>query len=383
MRAGKAALESGDALAARRHFDSILAAGLGDAPACIMLAIACQKLGDMEAVQKAIDTALSHDPRNIHALLMKAERLAATGNTRVAAQFYGAAVALASQVKDLPPMLVDFVRHAAQARDRIGAHFEAHLRDGLGAAAGEMLAASPRFERSVGMLAGNRQVYGQQPRDYYFPELPQIQFYPRDQVAWLDAVEAAANEIRAELKAVLQRDRGLVPRIQDRRDVPHGDTHGLMDSLDWSAFYLCRDGVTVEENAAQCPRTMAALASAPLPRIKGREPSVFFSVLKPRLHVAAHHGRLNTTLTCHLPLEVPAGASLRVGDDQREWRYGKAWAFDDSIEHEWRNPGAGTLSVLSFDVWRPEISEQERRAVTALLEAMDSYGAGTRVEWTR
>jgi aspartyl/asparaginyl beta-hydroxylase (cupin superfamily) len=383
MRAGKAALESGDALAARRHFDSILAAGLGDAPACIMLAIACQKLGDMEAVQKAIDTALSHDPRNIHALLMKAERLAATGNTRVAAQFYGAAVALASQVKDLPPMLVDFVRHAAEARDRIGAHFEAHLRDGLGAGAGEMLAASPRFERSVGMVAGNRQVYGQQPRDYYFPELPQVQFYPRDQVAWLDAVEAAANEIRGELKAVLLRDRGLVPRIQDRRDVPHGDTHGLMDSLDWSAFYLCRDGVTVEENAAQCPRTMAALANAPLPRIKGREPSVFFSVLKPRLHVAAHHGRLNTMLTCHLPLEVPAGASLRVGDDQREWRYGKAWAFDDSIEHEWRNPGDGTLSVLSFDVWRPEISEQERRAVAALLEAMDSYGAGPRVEWTR
>jgi aspartyl/asparaginyl beta-hydroxylase (cupin superfamily) len=383
MRAGKAALESGDALAARRHFDSIIAAGLGDAPACIMLAIACQKLGDMEAVQKAIDTALAHDPRNIHALLMKAERLAATGNTRVAAQFYGAAVALASLVKDLPPMLVDFVRHAAEARDRIGAHFEAHLRDGLGAAAGEMLAASPRFERSIGMLAGNRQVYGQQPRDYYFPELPQVQFYPRDQVAWLDAVEAAANEIRVELKAVLLRDRGLVPRIQDRRDVPHGDTHGLMDSLDWSAFYLCRDGVTVEENAAQCPRTMAALANAPLPRIKGREPSVLFSILKPGLHVAAHHGRLNTMLTCHLPLEVPAGASLRVGDDQREWHSGKAWAFDDSIEHEWRNPGGGTLSVLSFDVWRPEISEQERRAVTALLEAMDSYGAGPRVEWTR
>jgi aspartyl/asparaginyl beta-hydroxylase (cupin superfamily) len=382
MRAGKAALESGDALAARRHFEAILAAGLGDAPACIMLAIACQKLGDMEAVQKAIDTALSHDSRNIHALLMKAERLAATGNTRVAAQFYGAAVALASQVKDLPPMLVEFVRHAAEARDRIGAHFEAHLRAGLGVAAGAPPSASPRFERSVAMLAGKGQVYPQQPRDYYFPELPQLQFFPRDMAAWLDPVEAAADEIRAELKAVLQVDRGLVPRIQDRRDVPHGDTHGLLDSRDWSAFYLCKDGVTVEENAARCPNTMAALANAPLPSIKGRQPSVLFSVLKPGVHVAANHGRLNTMLTCHLPLEVPAGSSLRVGDEQRSWQYRKAWAFDDSIEHEWRNPGDGTLVVLSFDVWRPEISEQERRAVTALLEAMDAYGSGPRVEWT-
>jgi aspartyl/asparaginyl beta-hydroxylase (cupin superfamily) len=382
MRAGKAALESGDALAARRHFDAILAAGLGDAPACIMLAIACQKLGDMEAAQKAIDTALSHDSRNIHALLMKAERLAATGSTRVAAQFYGAAVALASQVKDLPPMMVQFVRHAAEARDRIGAHFEAHLRAGLGAAAVASPSASARFERSVAMLAGKGQVYSQQPRDYYFPELAQFQFFPRDMAAWLDPVEAAADEIRAELKAVLQSDRGLVPRIQDRRDVPHGDTHGLLDSRDWSAFYLCKDGVTVEENAARCPNTMAALANAPLPSIKGREPSVLFSILKPGMHVAANHGRLNTMLTCHLPLEAPAGASLRVGDDQREWRYAKAWAFDDSIEHEWRNPGGEALAVLSFDVWRPEMSGQERRAVAALLEAMDAYGSGPRVEWT-
>jgi aspartate beta-hydroxylase len=91
---------------------------------------------------------------------------------------------------------------------------------------------------------------------------------------------------------------------------------------------------------------------------------------------------VNTMLTCHLPLKAPAGASLRVGDDQREWRYAKAWAFDDSIEHEWRNPGGDTLAVLSFDVWRPEMSEQERRAVAALLEAMDAYGSGPRVEWT-
>jgi len=382
MRAGKAALESGDALAARRHFESILAAGLGDAPACIMLAIACQKLGDMEAVQQAIDTALSHDSRNIHALLMKAERLAATGNTRVAAQFYGAAVALASQVKDLPPMLVEFVRHAARARDHIGEHFEAHLRARLGAADGAPLAASPRFDRSVAMLAGKGQVYAQQPRDYYFPELPQIQFYPRDAASWLDPVEAAAGEIRAELSAVLKTDRGFVPRVQDRRDLPHGDTHGLLDNRDWSAFYLCRDGATVEENAARCPATMAALANAPLPSIMGREPSVLFSVLRPGAHVAAHHGRLNAMLTCQLPLEAPAGSSLRVGDDQREWRHAKAWAFDDSVEHEWRNSGSGILAVLSFDVWRPEISEQERRAVTALLEAMDAYGPGPRVEWT-
>jgi aspartyl/asparaginyl beta-hydroxylase (cupin superfamily) len=41
--------------------------------------------------------------------------------------------------------------------------------------------------------------------------------------------------------------------------------------------------------------------------------------------------------------------------------------FDDTIEHEARNDSDEDRVVLIFDVWRPELSEQERFELTALF----------------
>jgi aspartyl/asparaginyl beta-hydroxylase (cupin superfamily) len=381
MRAGTTALEAGDALTARRHFEAILAAGAGDAQTCILLALACQRLDDVPALHQAIDRALAFEPRNLHALLMKGDRLLATGNARAAAQFYGAAVTLASQARNLPPALVDYLRRAAETRDRIHAHIEAHLRKELAAAGYDEKSSSGRFAQSIGLLTGRKQLYTQAPRAFYFPELPQIQFYPRESFPWLDAVEAATDDICAELQGVLARNRGLEPYIQSSGDVPLGDSHNLLNSLDWSAFFLYKDGERIEENAAQCPKTLAALEHVPFPRVKGRDPMVLFSVLKPGVRIAPHHGFLNTRLVCHLPLVVPPGCFLRVGNEQREFQKGKAWVFDDSIEHEAWNSSQEPRVVLIFDIWRPELSDQERKLVAALLEAVDTY-SGPQVEWT-
>ena len=64
----------------------------------------------------------------------------------------------------------------------------------------------------------------------------------------------------------------------------------------------------------------------------------------------------------------------------RAWERGKCWAFDDTIEHEARNRSDRARVVLIFDIWRPELSEEERSLVAALLEAMDAYAPQT-VSW--
>lgn len=381
MRAGAAALEAGDALTARRHFESILAAGVGDASTCILLGIACRRLDDRPALYGAVDRALAYEPRNLHALLMKGDCLLESGNSRAAAQFYGAAVAIAAQVKNLPSDLADYVRRAAETRDRINAHIAAHLRQQLAGAGYDELASSPRFVQSVDMLTGKKQLYTQQPRAYYFPELPQIQFYPRDSFPWLEALEAATDDICAELMGVLERNRGFVPYIQRRDGAPMDNAHSLLDSLDWSAFFLYKEGAVIEEHAAQCPKTMAAIEQLPVPRVKGRDPMALFSVLKPGTRIAPHHGYLNSRLICHLPLVVPPGCFLRVGNETRELRKGRAWVFDDTIEHEAWNSSNETRVILIVDIWRPELTTEERTLVTTLLEAVDTY-AGPRVEWT-
>lgn len=382
QQAGIAALQAGDARTARAHFEQILATGKADASVCVALALACQSLRDEAAMVSAIDRALAVDSRNLHALIMKGDHLAASGNTRAATQYYGLAVALAAQARNLPPGLAQSVRLAEAARDRINAHIEAHLRAQLAAAGYDERRASPRFTLSLELLSGKKRPYVQEPRAYYFPELPNIQFYPREMFPWLERVEAATDDIRAELEEILKEDGAFAPYLQTPVGAPARPDMQLLNSLDWSAFFLWKDGAVVAQNAARCPRTMAALEGAPLSVIPNRTPSILFSLLKPGAHISAHTGYLNSRLICHLPLIVPAGCRFRVGNDVREWREGKAWVFDDTIEHEAWNASKETRVVLIFDIWRPELTAEERSLVATLLAAVDTYPGGEPSRWT-
>ena len=78
----------------------------------------------------------------------------------------------------------------------------------------------------------------------------------------------------------------------------------------------------------------------------------------------------------HLPLVVPPGCAFRVGNETREWVEGRAWAFDDTIEHEAWNRSDRTRVVLLFEVWRPELSAAERDQVTRLFAAIDTMDGG-------
>jgi aspartyl/asparaginyl beta-hydroxylase (cupin superfamily) len=67
----------------------------------------------------------------------------------------------------------------------------------------------------------------------------------------------------------------------------------------------------------------------------------------------------------------PRCCVFRVGNAQRKWRKGKAWVLDDSIEHDARRTSRETRVSLLFDIWRLDLTEEERGLVSALLEAMD------------
>jgi aspartyl/asparaginyl beta-hydroxylase (cupin superfamily) len=207
------------------------------------------------------------------------------------------------------------------------------------------------------------------------PGLPQIAWYDRQQFPWIAEMEAAVPEIRAEVEAVLVEDAGIVPYVERPKDRASRG-HALLDDSRWSAFHLLKEGSVVEENARRCPRTMALLEKAPVPRIAGRSPMALISILKPGTHIPPHHGMLNTRLICHIPLIVPEGCRLRVGPQVRTVREGEAMLFDDSIEHEAWNDGDSVRAVLLFEIWRPELSAQEQAALTALFETIGTYAEG-------
>lgn len=368
--AGIEALRRGEAAKARELFEQIAAAGKADASTCLALAIACRNLEDPAAALAALDQALTLEPRNLRALVMKADHLAGIGDDRAASSFYRAAVDIAPPADQLPADLRTEVDRAQAMCERYAADFDSYLRERL---KGELVGASRRFRDSLDLLTGKKKIFLQEPRQFFFPELPQIQFYERSAFPWLDRVEAATAEIRAELIQVLKEDSGFRPYVEGNPRQPQTGYLGLLNNPAWSAFYLWKHGEIVPENAKRCPKTVAALADAPFARVPKRSPSVMFSLLRPGAHIPPHTGEVNTRLICHLPLIVPPGCSLRVGNDTRPLVEGKAWVFDDTMEHEAWNPGNQARVILLFEIWRPELSEEERRLVAAMFQAIDAY----------
>jgi aspartate beta-hydroxylase len=375
-----AALSRGDYRGASEQFARVLAAGAADAAVWFGVALARRHLGATAEENEALERSLALDPNYLPALIRKGDLYLEQGGTVAAAAYYRAAVRLAASQPALPAQWRREVERADAAARRLAGEFERYLTATL-AAHGLGAEGTERFQRAMDLLFGRRQIYQQQPKHFYFPELPQIEFYDRRDFPWAGALEEATGRIRAELRALLAAGGGFEPYIQKAPHRPNFNANPLLDSLDWSACYLIRDGREVGENAGRCPDTMTALRQVPLCRITGRTPSVLFSLLRPGTRIRPHHGYTNARLICHLPLIVPGDCGLRVGGRTHHWREGELVIFDDSMEHEAWNLSKELRVVLLFDVWRPELTDRERLLVATTLETVRQL-EGSQGAWT-
>jgi aspartate beta-hydroxylase len=375
------ALRAGDAAKARALLERATSLPGAGAEAWFALSLAHRRLGSLEAEGPALDRTLELDPRHLPALIRKGDLYMTRSDPRAANSFYRAAVKIAGMLPALGQEWRTEIERIAKVIDSNSRVFERHL---LSALDGHGLKepGARRFARALEIMLGRRQVYLQQPQVFYFPELPQIQFYERQQFPWTVALERETAAIRGELEAILANGERFSPYMQPGADRPVFNTNGLLNDPAWSACHLIRGGEEVAANAALCPRTLEALRQLPLCRINGRTPTALFSLLRPGTHIPPHHGYLNTRLICHLPLIVPPGCALRVGNETRPWREGELVIFDDTMEHEAWNKSAQLRVVLLFDIWRPELTEAERELVARMLESIDRFG-GPRQEWTQ
>ena len=330
------------------------------------------RLGDTKSEMAALQALLVHDPRNLVGLLLAGNRTAHDGDDRAATAYYQAALNQASVTTNIPQSLTPLLMQADTFLGGVGARFEAHLHDHLAKAGFAEASKSGRIGQSVDLLLGRSQLYVQQPTSFYFPGLPQRQFYERAEFDWVAEIEAATPAMQAELAGLMEAGDGFNPYVETVQGRPQAN-NPLRDDPSWSALYFWRGGALQDENAKRAPATVRALKAAPIPVIAGRSPMVLYSRLEPGTHIQPHHGLLNTRLICHLPLITPADCALRVGSETRSWEAGKMLIFDDSIEHEAWNRSSETRVVLLFEIWRPEITPDERAALTALYEAISDY----------
>ncbi|MCW3846619.1 aspartyl/asparaginyl beta-hydroxylase domain-containing protein [Sphingomonas sp. LB-2] len=365
VRRGAEALQQGRAAEARGHLQRVTATGRANAQIWLLLATACRADNDPVGEEAAIDGLRGLDERDVRANIMKGDCRARAGDHRGSLGFYEAAL-LVAQSQPVPDSLVPEVRRAeaavAEWRERLDAEREAALIARGFPVAGR----SPRFQQALDILAGRKRIYVQEPTGYYFPGLPNIQYFDTAQFDWAPGIEAATGAILEELNGLLAGMRGdFRPYLKADPNHARIDQNHLLDSPDWSVLFLCENGRNEEAVIARCPRTWAAVQTAPMPQF-ANSPTAMFSLLRAGARIPPHTGMFNTRLVCHLPLIVPPGCRFRVGNEVREWEVGKLLVFDDTIEHEAWNDSGEDRVVLIFDIWRPELSEQERLEFAAL-----------------
>lgn len=375
---GVRALQRNDAVAAAECFSKATAADPRHPALWSNLASALHELGRFEEEREAIEKALAIDPRHLSSLLQKGALLEATGNTRAAVEIYQNALATIPEGAVIPPNVEQAIKRARSVVENGQEEFFQMIQERISTLVCNASAADRRrADRCFEILTGRRRVYVPEPTFMHFPGLPIIEFFDREDLAWLDDVEAATDDIRAEFLSVFTTDReGLEPYVAYPDGVPLDQWKELNQSRRWSAYFLWNQGEALLEHIARCPITASVLEQTPRCSVRSRAPTAFFSILDGKTHIPPHSGVTNTRLTVHLPLVVPAGCRFRVGSDAREWVQGKAWAFDDSINHEAWNDSDLPRAILLFDVWNPLLTPIEREMVRVATETYNEFHHG-------
>lgn len=184
-------------------------------------------------------------------------------------------------------------------------------------------------------------------------------FAAREECPWLDRVEAAWQDIRAEVEDYRRHRAGEVRAsfVPDDVEIRGWDAINFVSYRHW-----------YRHNCGAFPKTLALLRSIP------DFITAYVSILAPGAELPPHNGDTNTTYRCHLGLVVPSSdvdqCGLDVGGERTGWREGEAFAFNEAHRHFVWNHTDRERIVLVFDVLRPAYRAQKLRICGDALAAM-------------
>ena len=203
-----------------------------------------------------------------------------------------------------------------------------------------------RFGRFVETFADPRTPNGAT----LYPGLSADAWYDATRFPIVAALESACPAIRSELAAV--------PPAHF-----HREAEPLRRDGSWDVLMLYERGRRNDANCAALPTATAIVEG--YDTVRTFAGLSYFSRLLPGTHIAPHRGPTNVRLRCHLALAVPDGdCALRVADQTRRWEPGRAFVFNDFLEHEAWNRTAAERVVLVVDLWHPDLSAEEIRLLT-------------------
>lgn len=235
--------------------------------------------------------------------------------------------------------------------------------------------AAPAFRYWVDTYFGRRPVQFrhplQRPTYLYYPALSPVAWHkPEDRPQW-EAMRGLAHDAAIELKGFSSGFDKFKPYVGEeaRNDATW---HALSGRNDWSSLHLLKPGQAAQL-LERLPRVSALLEAAPLAQCLPHAPECFVSRLAPGVQLPPHHGLSNIKLTVHVPVDLPAdGCSITVGGQTRCWKMDELLVFDDSFLHSAANRSTQPRTVMIFDIWHPDLGEDERTGLAHAIAVLDA-----------
>jgi hypothetical protein len=192
----------------------------------------------------------------------------------------------------------------------------------------------------------------------YIPGLETRPVHDPAQFWFTGYLEEQYPQIRAEIERVLDTPADpVLPTVDDAALIRRGS---------WKQAHLFRDGRWQDQVCARFPVITAIVRD--IPEVSTFNPGVItVSRVEPGTHIMPHCGPTNAVLRVHLPVTVPPGVWIRVGDQKLTWDEGKCLVFDDSFEHEVAHEGTEDRVVLILDMLHPQLSDQHERLLQRRL----------------
>lgn len=342
----------------------------------VNLAKAQRAANDDEGELASLNKALHLEPRQMTALIRRAQLYERRGGDLEACRDWRALLALAGNIQNVSAELADILDHARVCVEENNRHYEASVNDNLSSYLAHLPAESRRrISAFTDIYFGHRTVFSNQCAAFYFPFIPADEFFPKELFPWFETISHQWQDVREEFFR-LEADglHDFEPYVSMPDNIPDNLWTPLNHSKRWNTLHLWRYGHRKERACQACPKTAALLESLPLANLADRAPSAFFSILAPHTHIPPHTGVTNARTIIHLPLIVPPNCRFRVGGEMREWVEGQPFAFDDTIEHEAWNDSDIPRVVLIFDVWNPHLSPDEVGFLQRFFAASAEFG---------
>jgi aspartate beta-hydroxylase len=251
---------------------------------------------------------------------------------------------------------VEHARQYVDAGRRV--RFERVLRE-----SGDGVAAKPSA-RIVAAL--DSYLHGRQPKlsdpqqragMMYVPGLQASRFIDTARFAWLDRVSTAIVPCVGEMQQCVSSSAGS------------GQTAAGSGAL---RVAVLKAGVLQYEPRRLAPTLLSALRAPPLADVRHYAPDVDIIALPAGTRIARHYGRSNSF--CWAVLN-PGGAAfhLSVAGESRVLQPAGVLVIDPSFGLEYRNVGESPALGLVLEVWHPDLSDSEQRAISGLIAAVVEF----------